>query len=64
MVIGDIVDKLIHIKDYNRDCLTRNDMEAINAACQILERFPKTEEHYDIKDCLETLMGKGGAYAK
>lgn len=34
--INTLIDKLIAIKDHNRDTLTRNEVDTINSACNIL----------------------------
>lgn len=35
--VNTLIDKLIAIKDSNRNTLTRNEIDTINAACNLLE---------------------------
>lgn len=45
MIIGKIIDNLIHAKDNNRRNLTISEIEAINDACNILDhRFDRYSE--------------------
>ena len=42
--VNTLIDKLIAIKDSNRDTLTRNEVDTINAACNLLEHNIKRIE--------------------
>ena len=35
--VNTLIDKLIAIKDFNRDTLTRNEIDTINTVCNLLE---------------------------
>lgn len=51
MIVGEVVEKLIHIKDHNRSTLTQVEIDAINNACNVLSHtFNRFTEVANILD--------------
>lgn len=58
MKLGEIVEALIRVRDQNR--LTREQDDAVCAACNILDKFPNMTEEEDAKAWLDWQEGRTG----
>lgn len=53
MIIGEIVETLIRLRDSTN--LDRHTDDAVCAACNILDRLPRLEDEYNVKQMLSEL---------
>ena len=58
MKLGEIVEALIRVRDQNR--LTREQDDAVCAACNILDKFPNMTEEEGAKAWLDWQEGRTG----
>lgn len=58
MKLGEIVEALIRVRDQNR--LTREQDDAVCAACNIFDKFPNMTEEEDAKAWLDWQEGRTG----
>ena len=58
MKLGEIVEALIRVRDQNR--LTREQDDAVCAACNLLDKLPNMTEEEDAKAWLDWQEGRTG----